>query len=418
MAGVPDTPSFSIATADGVTTVFSFVFIVFSADDIKVFSVLNDVETEITSGITKAINSSFIGGTVTFSIAPDAALGKILIRREVAYEQTTEFADITRYKETAIEAALNNIVLQIQQLRSSITLSPMYSESASVTDLVIGTPIDGALLSFDGADGRISPILLSSVALSDLDTALTGLSDNDFLVYDGANFVNETPSEVRTTLGLVIDTDIQAFDDGLLSIAGLTTAPDKMIYTTGADTYSVSDLSAFARTILDDATALAVRQTLQMTGAVLQVQTTIKSDTFTTAASGWTDITGLSVAITPKETTSKIIIIGFVSATGNNATDNQVYLKILRGTTDLDLGGASGTRTPIMFGGDATSASQTPSIAMFAQDLPAVTSEVVYKVQGFPSNGGDVYVNRTENDTDTTTTARSISALMAIEIGI
>ena len=43
-------------------------------------------------------------------------------------------------------------------------------------------------------------------------------------------------------LGLAIGTDVQAYDAGLASIAGLTTAADKMIYTTAADTYAVASL--------------------------------------------------------------------------------------------------------------------------------------------------------------------------------
>jgi hypothetical protein len=54
----------------------------------------------------------------------------------------------------------------------------------------------------------------------------------------------------------------QASDAGLTSIAGLTTAANKMIYTTASDTYATTTLSAFARTFLDDASATAVRSTL------------------------------------------------------------------------------------------------------------------------------------------------------------
>lgn len=205
MAGVTQTNRFNSASADGSTTVFNFTFFVYSEADIKVYSVLNDVETEITSGITKAINSSFIGGTVTFDTAPLAAVGEILIRREVAYEQTTEFADLTRRKESAIETALNNIVLQVQQLASDSGLALQYGETGSVTNAVLGSPTDGYILKFDGTTGRVVGVSPTAINVDDLDTLLTTLSSDDFLIYNGTAWVNETLSETMNKLGIAQD---------------------------------------------------------------------------------------------------------------------------------------------------------------------------------------------------------------------
>lgn len=54
----------------------------------------------------------------------------------------------------------------------------------------------------------------------------------------------------------------QQSSTALTSISGLTTAADKMIYTTAADTYTTTDLTSFARTLLDDTDATAARVTL------------------------------------------------------------------------------------------------------------------------------------------------------------
>jgi len=59
----------------------------------------------------------------------------------------------------------------------------------------------------------------------------------------------------------------QTQDAGLTSIAGLTTAADKMLYTTASDTYAVTDLTSFARSILDDADAASVRTTIGVDAA-------------------------------------------------------------------------------------------------------------------------------------------------------
>ena len=66
-----------------------------------------------------------------------------------------------------------------------------------------------------------------------------------------------------TDVEKIIDSDdYQPLDAGLTSIAGLTTAANKMIYTTASDTYAVADLTAAGRAILDDADASAQRTTL------------------------------------------------------------------------------------------------------------------------------------------------------------
>ena len=86
---------------------------------------------------------------------------------------------------------------------------------------------------------------------------------NDIARFTGATVIEgRSYAELKADLDLEIGTDVEAHDDGLLSIAGLTTAANKSIYTTALDTYAVYDLTAFARTILDDADASAVRTTL------------------------------------------------------------------------------------------------------------------------------------------------------------
>ncbi len=66
----------------------------------------------------------------------------------------------------------------------------------------------------------------------------------------------------RQNLGVEIGVDVQQQDAGLQSIANLTTAADKMIYTDGSDSYVVTDLTAAGRAILDDADNTAQRTTL------------------------------------------------------------------------------------------------------------------------------------------------------------
>ena len=71
-------------------------------------------------------------------------------------------------------------------------------------------------------------------------------------------------------------------------------------------------------------------------GKVLQVVQTIKKDAFETSqsvGSGYADITGLSVTITPSSTSSKIYIMSTLYNSNNNAVN---FFRILRGSTFIE----------------------------------------------------------------------------------
>ena len=64
----------------------------------------------------------------------------------------------------------------------------------------------------------------------------------------------------------------QPLDATLTAIAALATAADKLIYATGADTFALTPLTAFMRSLLDDADAAAARATLEVsTGFVISL---------------------------------------------------------------------------------------------------------------------------------------------------
>lgn len=72
----------------------------------------------------------------------------------------------------------------------------------------------------------------------------------------------------QATLGVVPGTNVQAYDATLTSLAALGTAADRLAYTTGVDTWAETPITAAGRALLDDASAADMRTTL---GALAQI---------------------------------------------------------------------------------------------------------------------------------------------------
>ena len=54
-------------------------------------------------------------------------------------------------------------------------------------------------------------------------------------------------------------------------------------------------------------------------GGIIQVRSVTKTDTFQTSSASFTDITGLSVSITPQSTSSKILIQVHITGDGRES---------------------------------------------------------------------------------------------------
>lgn len=139
----------------------------------------------------------------------------------------------------------------------------LYASSANVM-AALATANDGVLITSGTGVPSISSTIPSATQdnITRTGTVTSGTwTATDIAVADGGTG-SSTAAGARTNLGLVIGTDVQAYDATLLSIAALGTAADKMIYTTAADTWAELAVTSVGRALLDDTTQAEQQTTL------------------------------------------------------------------------------------------------------------------------------------------------------------
>lgn len=144
-----------------------------------------------------------------------------------------------------------------------------------------------------------------------------------------------------------------------------------------------------------DAATIKSDGTFYPTGGVVQVVQTVKSDYFTTTSEdSFVDIPSLSATITPKSTSSKIMVDVHIGGYNTSVATN-IAFKIVRDSTDIGLG-ATGQGMQGTFGATPNADRGHPA-SMKYLDSPATTSATTYKIQVQKDSAGTLDVNRRPN---------------------
>ena len=156
-------------------------------------------------------------------------------------------------------------------------------------------------------------------------------------------------------------------------------------------------------------------------GGIIQVKQTLKTDSFHTTSQSYTDITGMTVSITPKFNTSKILLQCNIQFGG--ALNLYAPVRLLRDSTHIGQSTVySGSQTNATFSLNLTDVSGTASqYKIFSTvyqilDSPATTSEVTYKLQVSSWVGRNFYINRSEQDSGAAWTHGASSSMTAMEV--
>tara|TARA_R100001086_G_scaffold43439_1_gene19201 strand:- start:9 stop:536 length:528 start_codon:yes stop_codon:yes gene_type:complete len=155
-------------------------------------------------------------------------------------------------------------------------------------------------------------------------------------------------------------------------------------------------------------------------GGIIQIVQTVKTDTMSTSGTGgsYQDITGLSVTITPSSSSNKVLIVPSILMAADSG--HRHGYRILRGSTVICVGDTAGSRNP------ATSFQGNPPNNVMAfnhtnlfLDSPATTSATTYKVQfRGEGNSSNLFINRSQVDSDSDTHFRGTSQITAFEITV
>jgi len=140
--------------------------------------------------------------------------------------------------------------------------------------------------------------------------------------------------------------------------------------------------------ISDDAVTAAKIADAVSFGKIGQVLSTVKTDVFQTSSSSFTDVTGLSVSITPSATSSKILCI----CTGiyGKTTNDNFHHQLVRDSTAL----LANILDP------GTDTNQTEVFSVQFLDSPSSTSELTYKLQIKNDGTNPVNINRNNAGTN------------------
>lgn len=211
-----------------------------------------------------------------------------------------------------------------------------------------GVTDHGALTGLSDADHVAGSISFTATdTLLGRSTAGAGAGEEITCTSAGRALIDDaTTADQRTTLGLAIGTNVQAYDAFLASIAALGTISDRIIYTTGVDTAAETIITSSGRTMV--ALDLIADQMVYFDGPATAAVTSLTSTGRTLCAAASTSAAFNSIS--PNTTKGDVTIHG---ATGNSrlAVGTNNHVLTADSTESLGVKWAAVTAAP---GGSAT----------------------------------------------------------------
>ena len=254
---------------------------------------------------------------------------------------------------------------------------------------------------------------------------LSNIEKLDVITFDGSSSYSLTKGSVAFTPSSV--NSLQVSIDGVVQAGNFTVSGSTIDFGTAVASTSTNDFIFHYGTglittpadgtvttgkLADDAVTFA--KTDGNFGKIGQVLQTVKTDTFTSTSTSFTDVTGLSVAITPTATSSKVLVFAHIVGCGEVGTNHGIF-RIVRDSTAIYAGDSAGSRSSGFHSGIVSDTNSVEAGTGIFLDSPSTTSATTYKIQGI-TEGSTFFVNRSPNDGDSKGRGRLASSITVIEV--